>query len=602
MSPAASPAGALLFFAARSTANTVSRRLRRLTQARYLVGLTVALAYIALVLIRPGRPAMRGAAAAGPWPVELTTVVQLGAAAVLLVGAALVWLFRGSEASLSLTEGEAEFLFAAPIPRSAVVHFSLLRSQLRVLFGVLVALLFSRPSSVAGLLRSALGGWLLFSTVNLHLLGVGFTKAAWKERGTARRRTITIVSTLLALAVVIFAVTALSEIGVRAAAAVARRESTVIAVESAVVSGVLGRVLLTVLFPFRAVVAPLFAPTAAAFAAALPAALLLLALHYAWVVRTNVRYEDATLEGAARRAAERARRRGELPALPGEGRRRSAPFVLAPGGRPEVAILWKNVTAWSRTPLRTHLRWFLALGLLLGTAGALSRSPATDRATGIVLVVVAVVAPFLALMLPSGLRIDLRRDLAIADVLRSWPVGPVGLVVAEVAAPFWVCVLILLGGVLGAVSLSIGRALRGAAEIAGPLGGLDSPERLAPAALTALLVVPPLSLLLVLGQNAATLALPAWFPPGPQRSRGLEQMGINLLTAFVSLVALALAILPAAALAFPVLYFGSASLHSWVLPLAALLGSLPLWAEAAVAVFLLAKMWERFDPALDLPD
>ena len=602
MNPRPSPVGALVFFAVRSASNAARRRLRRLVEPRYLVGLTVALAYIALVLIRPGRPVPRGAAAAGPWPVEVTTVVQLGAAAVLLLGAALVWLFRGSDAMLSLTEGEAESLFSAPVTRRTVVHFSLLRSQLRVLFGVVVALLFSRPSSVAGLLRSALGGWILFSTINLHLLGVGFTKAAWKERGAARRRAMTIVLTLLALAVLAFTVAGVTEVAVRAAAAAGRRGPGVVAVESALVAGTLGRALLAVLVPLRAVVAPLFAATPSAFGAALPAALLLLALHYVWVVRTNVRYEDATLEGAARRAARRARRHGELAALPGEEKRKAVPFVLAPIGRPEVAILWKNLAAWNRTPVKTQLRWLFLLGALFLVAGAVSRSPAADRATGIALIVVATITPLLALTLPSGLRLDLRRDLANAAVLRSWPVGPMGLVLAEVAAPFWISVLILLGGVLGVLSLSVGRALRGAADVAGPLGALDAPERLLPAALAALLIVPALSLLLVLGQNAATLAFPAWFPPGPQRSRGLEQMGINLLSAVVSLAALALALLPAAALALPVLYFGSAPLGTWILPLAALLGAIPLWGEAALAVLLLARMWERVDPSLDLPD
>jgi hypothetical protein len=79
-------------------------------------------------------------------------------------------------------------------------------------------------------------------------------------------------------------------------------------------------------------------------------------------------------------------------------------------------------------------------------------------------------------------------------------------------------------------------------------------------------------------------------------------MGINLLTAFVSIVALALALIPAAAIALPVLYFGAGSLGAWSLPLAALLGAVPLLGEAALAVFLLAKMWERFDPSVDLPD
>lgn len=602
MNPRPSPARALVFFAVRSVSNAALRRLRRLTEARYAVGLAVALAYIGFILIRPGRPSLRGGAAAGPWPVELTTVVQLGAAAALLLGAALVWLFRGSDAALSLTEGEAEYLFSAPVERRTVVHFSLLRSQLRVLSGVLVALLFSRPSSAAALLRSALGGWILFSTINLHLLGVGFTKAAWKERGAARRRTMTGVSTLLALAVLVFTVAGVTEAVVRASAAAGRRGPGVIAFESALVSGTLGRALLGVLTPLRALVAPLFAATPSAFASALPGAILLLALHYLWVVRTNARYEEATIEGAARRAARRARQRGELAALPGEEKRRSVPFVLSPIGRPEVAIFWKNLALWNRVPVKRQVRGLLLLGALLGVAGALSRSPAMDRATGIVLIVVAAIAPILALTLPSGLRLDLRRDLASAAVLRSWPVGPVGLVVAEVAAPFWITLLILLGGIIGALSLSAGRALRGAADFGGPLGGFDSPERLLPAALAALLIVPPLSILLVLGQNAATLAFPAWFPPGPQRSRGLEQMGIGLLTAFVSLAALALALIPAAALAAIVLFFAGAALGSWALPLGALVGSLPLWAEAIGAILLLARMWERFDPSLDLPE
>jgi len=600
MSAAPSAAGALLFFALRSAENAARRRLRRLTEARYALGLAIAVAYIAFVLVRPGRPGLRGAAAAAPLPVAWTTVGLLAASGALLLGAALVWLFRGSEASLSLTEGEAEFLFAAPIPRSAVVHFALLRSQLRVLLGVLAALLFSRPSSAAGLLRSALGAWILFSTVNLHVLGVGFTKAAWKERSPLRRRTTALLATLLALALLGFAAAALAEIAVRVARS--PRSPGVLSVEAAVATGVLGRPLLALLLPLRAVVAPLFAPTAAAFAAALPASLLVLALHYVWVVRTNVRYEDATIAGAARRAAERARRRGELPALPGEAKRRSVPFRLEPAGRPETAIVWKNLAAWSRTPLATRLGGVVALGPLAFAAGAFLSSPAGDQATAVALLVLSTLTPLLALLLPSGLRLDLRRDLADAALLRSWPVRPAGLVAAELAAPFSIGLLVLVGGALATVGLSAGRALRGATALSGALGGIGAPDRLFPAVLTAFLVIPPLSLLFLLGQNGATLAFPAWFPPGPQRSRGLEQMGINLLTFAASFVALALAVVPAAVLALPVLYLGRGLPGAWSFPLAALLGSLPLWGEAAFGVLLMARMWERFDPSVDLPD
>jgi ABC-2 type transport system permease protein len=600
MSGPGSPSGALLFYAARSARNAVVRRLKRLSEPRYLIGLAVGLAYVGMVLIRPGRPASRGAAA-GPWPVEFTGLAQLLVAAALLLGAGLVWLFRGSEASLSLTEGEAQFLFSAPLARTAVVHFALVRSQLRVLSGVLIALLFSRPGSAAGLLRSALGGWVLFSVVNLHLLGVGFTKAAWEERPAARRRAAKLVATLLALAAIAFVVAAVTEGLVRAAGTPAtRRGLSTVALEGALLTGSLGRPLLTVLYPLRLLVAPLFAPTAQAFLTALPAALALLVLHYVWVVGTNVRFEDATIEGADRRAAERdRRRRGNLPAPPGEKRRRIVPFHLAPVGRPEIAIAWKNLVAWNRVPLRAQLLGVGALLALLFLAAAAFRQPEADQAAAVVIAFLGVLGLLLAVMLPSGLRNDLRGDLEHAAVLKSWPVAPAALVVGELLAPLWTSFLALAAGLGGALAVSAGRALRGAANAAGPLG---SPAGLLPAALAAVILLPPLALLFLLGQNAATLAFPAWFPPGQKRARGLEQFGIRLVAAVATLALLGIALVPSAVLVAIAFFLGGKALGRWGLPLSALLASLPLWAEAAGAVALLAKLWERFDPSLDLPD
>lgn len=603
MSGPGSPSGALLFYAARSTRNAVLRRLKRLAEPRYLIGLAVGLAYVGMVFIRPGRPALRGAAA-GPWPVEFSGIAQLVVAAALLLGASLVWLFRGGQASLSLTEGEAQFLFSAPLARTAVVHFALLRSQLRVLPGVLIALLFSRPASVAGLLRSALGGWILFSVVNLHLLGLGFTKAAWKERSPARRRAATLVVTLLALAAIAFVGAAVTEGLARAAGVPATRGGlSVVALEGALLSGSLGRPLLSVLYPFRLLLAPLFAPAAATFFKALPGALGLLVLHYVWVVGTNVRFEDATMEGAARRAAERDRRqRGNLPALPGERRRRLAPFVLRPVGRPEVAIAWKNLVVWNRVPLKAQLLGVGALLALLFLAAATFRQPEADGAGSAVMALLALLGPILAVVLPSGLRNDLRGDLEHAAVLKSWPVAPTALVVGELLAPLWTSFLALAAGLGGALAVAAGRALRGGANAAGPFEGLGGLAGLVPVALAALLLIPALALLLLLGQNAATLAFPAWFPPGQKRARGLEQFGIRLVAAVATLTLLGIALIPSALLVAVLLLAGGKALGLWALPLAALVASLPVWAEAAAAVYLLAKLWERFDPSLDLPD
>ncbi|HUM00943.1 MAG TPA: putative ABC exporter domain-containing protein [Thermoanaerobaculia bacterium] len=601
MSAPGSATNALVFYATRSAGNAVRRRLKRLTEPRYLIGLAAGLAYVGLVLVRPGRPSAR-AAAAGPWPVEFLGVAQLAVAAILLLGTALLWIFRGSQASLSLSEGEAQFLFSAPLSRNAVVHFALVRSQLRVLSGVLIALLFSRPDSWTGLLRSALAGWIFFSVVNLHLLGVGFTKAAWAERPAGRRRATKVVVTLLALAALAFVVAAGTEALVRAAGAPAgRRGVSPVALEGAILTGTLGRPLFALLYPFRLLVAPLLAPGAGVFLRTLPGAVGLLVLHYVWVLGTNARFEDATLAGAARRAAERGRReRGNLPALPGERKRHAVPFRLAARGRPEVAIVWKNLAAWNRTALRSQLLGVAGLIAALFLAAALLRQPEADQIAGVVLVVLGVVGVILAPTIPAGLRNDLRGDLEQADVLKTWPVSPAALVVGEILAPLWITVLALFAGLGGALAVSAGRALRGAGGVAGPFGGLDALSGLVPVALAAVLFVPPFSLLLLLGQNAATLAFPAWFPPGQKRARGLEQFGIRLVAAVATVALLAIALLPSGLLVALVLLLGGKALGLWALPLSALLASLPVWAEAAAAVALLAKLWERFDPSLDL--
>jgi hypothetical protein len=365
----------------------------------------------------------------------------------------------------------------------------------------------------------------------------------------------------------------------------------------------MGRVLLWLLVPFRALAALLFAPSAGAFLSALPGALLLLSLHYVWVVRTNVRYEEATLESAARRAAHRARReRRNLPALPGERRRHIVPFHLASRGRPEIAIAWKNLLAWQRLRLKTQLLVVASFLIVLFVASAFVRHPQADRVSAVVPVVLGILGAILAVFLPAGLRNDLRGDLEHAAVLKSWPVAPAPLVIGELLAPLWISVVLLFAGFGGALAVSAGRALRGAVSATGTLGGLDRPVLLLPAALAAFLFLPPLVLFLLLGQNAATLAFPAWFPPGQRRTRGLEQFGIRIVAALATLLLLGLALIPSAILVALVLLFGGRSLGPWVLPLSALLAALPLWAETAAGVSLLARLWERFDPSLDLPE
>jgi len=112
--------------------------------------------------------------------------------------------------------------------------------------------------------------------------------------------------------------------------------------------------------------------------------------------------------------------------------------------------------------------------------------------------------------------------------------------------------------------------------------------------------LPSLVALALVVQNASVLAFPAWFPAGRKRAVGLEQSGLRMLSFFGTSLVLALALVPAALLAGPLIFFTFRPLGFWSLPIAAVFAALPVLAEAAGGVFLLARLFERFDPARDL--
>src|SRR5262249_39898359 len=231
------------------------------------------------------------------------------------------------------------------------------------------------------------------------------------------------------------------------------------------------------LLPFRAVLAPVFAPDPARFLGALPAALAILLAHYVWVARVTRRYEEAALEGARRRA-ERAAwlRRGRTGWLPAEARRRIVPFRLAPQGRPEAAVLWKNLLGQHRAEVRTTLVRLALLWAAVVVATAGLASTGVGGALVPIAIGLASLAVPLALMLPFGLRNDFRTDLEHASILRGWPLTASRLVVAELLAPFGVAVLWVWGllGVVAALLVGLRIAMAG--------GDALSPVRPAPGA------------------------------------------------------------------------------------------------------------------------
>lgn len=595
----------LAFFTAKRMLRNASRRkLGRLREPRYMVGFLVGAAYFAMLFMRPGRA---GRPPVPPrLPGHMGEILLVAGAAALAAAALLTWLFRKGEPSLGLSEAEIQFLFPAPVSRRALLHYALLKAQFPVLLSAFILTIVSGRRGNGTAILTGLGLWLLLTAVHFHNLALAFTKARWNELPPASRRATKITAfavagSALGMLVVTFGAGAL------AAASGPGREPFVSlgGLVAALRSGPFGPAPLALLAPFRWILAPLLAPTARAFSLALPPALGLVGVLYACVALTAVRFEEATLSQASRRAALRARRdAGRLEALPSEKRRGTVPFALAPRGRPELAIVWKNLLAWKRTSLRRQAAIVATLAAALFSASALLATPSADAAAAIGSAACLALTGLLALVTPLGFRIDLRGDLEYATLLRTWPLPAERLVLAELGAPAVVAVLYGWGGIAIALAIASGRAARaaflGTVVTAPSSASFLRFEVLVPVALTVAVFLPSLVALALVVQNASVLAFPAWFPAGRKRAVGLEQSGLRMLSFFGTSLVLAVALVPAALLAGPLIFFTFRPLGFWSLPIAAVFAALPVLAEAAGGVFLLARLFERFDPARDL--
>ncbi len=606
MSAPSAPLSLALFAAGRMLRNAARKKAGRLREPRYMVGFLVGAAYFAMLFTRPG--GRSGRPPAPPrFPGHMDEILLLAGAAALAIVALLTWLFRRGQPSLGLSEAEIQFLFPAPVSRRALLHYALLKAQLPVLFSALVITLVSGRRGGGTAILTGAGLWLLLTAIHFHNLALAFTKARWNELPPAVRRATKTAAFALAGCALGLLLWSLGT-GLLAGRSGLGGGSPVSlgAFVAALRTGPFGVAPFLFLAPFRWILAPLLAPTARAFSLALPPALGLVALLYAWVALTAVRFEEATLAHASRRAAQRARREsGRLEAPPSERRRGIVPFALAPRGRPELAIMWKNLLAWKRASLARQAVVVSALAAACFAASAFLTAPWADAAATIGSTTCLSVTAVLALVIPLGLRIDLRGDLEYAAVLKTWPLPAERLVLAELGAPAVVAVLYGWGGIAIALAIAGGRAVRGALRGAAAVAPITAAsylrlEVLVPAALTVAVFLPAFVALGLVVQNASVLAFPAWFPAGRKRAVGLEQSGLRVLSFLATSLVLALALLPAALLAAPLVFFSFGLLGFWSLPIGAVLAALPVLAEAAAGVFLLARLFERFDPARDL--
>lgn len=590
MSDSSAAIRAYLYLQATSLRNAVRQRLRRLRQPKYFFGALVGIGYFWLVFFRPRRHGGPGAGEifqAGAMPADIAPLLLALGAALLLVLVVLTWLVPGQRAALQFTETEIAFLFPAPIARRTLIQLKLLRSQLAILVSALLMTLVFRRASFAGVppLLHAVGWWLVLSTLGLHAMAASFTHERLLGLGLTpiRRAIVQGVVAVLLIALVIWWVRGLVFPTVAQASDLHAEATYIIGVLNAPPLGWL-------LWPGKAVLSPLLATDTGAFLRALPAALALLALHYVWVVRSDVAFEEASIAAA--------KRRGEQTAALREGRfrfgkqtfkPRPAPFRLAPRGFAPIAFLWKGLIAMGGF---YRLRTFAIACVVVVAGGAwLGASPERAPLLRILGMIALVFGGWMLVAGPMLAQRSLRNVLTYLDIHKSGPLTGWQIVLGELMAPMAVMVFALWWLLLVVVVAF------------GPGHWLPTAAAGAVAAIGIAVVAAPLCGLMLSVPLAGVLVFPAWIePPSGSRGPGVEVMGQRLIFFAGYLLVLAVALAPAGILGF----LGFAIGH-WLGPLPLALALAALGGGAVLVVEFLAAIWwlgerlDRFDLSQDLP-
>lgn len=622
---------ALLELVVRSFRGRVIRFARLLKSPKYLIGLVIIFGYYGCILAGPlGRGGMPRTMRAGI-PSDMLVGVHVAVALGLAFVLTLTWLLTRGRTALLLSEADLHALLPAPLSRRQVIRYALLKVQPGLLLGALLMTLFLGRGPLSDRVERFAGMWVLLTLWYLHAQAVELWKGSLRERPAPARwaRRLAVVAAVLAFWAVV--VVALREVpahaldlveSARGGARAGSPAGALLTAPRAFFAG-LGHVgthgaLGAALWPLYWATAPLF-PAGASWHLALAWGwpLVLIVLHERLIVRTTAAFEEASLEQARQQAQARENPWEYLRKLAlrktSEADRLRAPFRLAPVGRPEVAVLWKNLIVVRRTP------WPRALAVAVAAGVA---SLVLVAATGAPLALVSAILGLsgmvaLALPLLSGnlTRNDLRLDALSLDVLRTWPVPGPRLVTAEVAA-----------AVLGAMSyvtlfLVASAGALGGVGVALVLGRAGAPWARAGAALEASLGVgyvglgvivlvaglPPCGGLTALSaslQNLGVATFPAWMRLGRGRaSHGVAAIGPRALLGLGLTALMMLGLVPGGVLATFWMLLRSAlggGVAWWDLPIASVLLTVPLLVESAIVVRAAGLAWDRLDPSQEL--
>lgn len=507
----------LLYLTLCSIRNQARVRVRRLRQPRYLIASVLGLGYFWFIfagrMFRGGR-GRSGAVLA--LPPQARVGLQIAGTLGIFVIASLAWIMPSSRPALAFTRSDVQYLFTAPISRRRLIRYRLLRSQLSGLLGSLIITLVFRPGSLASGFTVFAGISIVMAALNLYSTGVSLSRAshgarAWVPRALAGAALVIVVATIA---------------GHWNDLVTAFMNGAVADIERLSTSGAAG----IVLWPFRAFARLPLAESAGAFLVALPAALVLLALNYIWVLNTDVPFEEASAELSEKLAKIRSQ---GLRALAKPRRSAKTPFTLPSIGRPEVAIIWKNLISMGRVLSWTVLIRFVPMVIMLSFVMS-SRN--RRNATGLLTFLSLAVAGFTVILGPQLTRRDLRQDLNALAILKTWPIRGAALVRGEILAP----------GIVLTVIASIALVVAAVMSVNAPYAA-QLPNRWS-LLVAALCVAPGLVLAQLVAHNGLAVTFPSWVSLDPRPS-GVDATGQGLLVMLAVMLALIVAVIPAALVA-----------------------------------------------------
>jgi ABC-2 type transport system permease protein len=514
----------MLYLYGRTFVNRLKAQAVRVRSPRYIAAVILGGLYLYWALFRNTR--------VGSTPLDAIlrspALLVLGGT-FLLLSSARWWLFRGERTALAFTPAEVQFLFPAPITRRGLVHAKLLRMQLAILVNTLIfTVVFRGNAGEVAAWERGLSLWVLFSTLSLHRLGAAIVRTSAIEHGHAGRRRglIPIVIFGALVGAVIYGV-AVHIPAIRIAST-----SGIKAMVDALTTALQAPVPAAALWPVRAVLAPMQLVNTPAWLPALGLSLGILLLHYLWVLRLDGAFEEAAVEATQHRAERLQRfRTSQMGRTRSRGGKLARVPTLALHGRPEVAIVWKNVAAALRGGAwRTQLLSF-TIGLAVLAAVTKSASPRASDAFLGVTIGWGVMLLFLG---PLWMRFDLRLDLPRLAMLKTMPLEGWRIVGAEIVAVT----------VLHSFTVWSLMTVPLVMFLQDPALFFQSGATV-PVLVSIVVGVPVFNALMFTIQNATALLFPAWVRLGTE-ARGFETMGQNLLTTGAT------TLVAAVALVFPV--------------------------------------------------